>query len=151
MTKNLPTTTMIMVTWNKVTLRLTAIVLLGLASLTALAQVPARPDPPRLVNDLAGILGDCQWLEDSLEKIAMETSNQICVVTMNDFGGYDKAQMPTLSAIDGVSARRIRTMVSSFSSSPRPRTARVKPLSPPALVSKEPSPMSRAITSSSKR
>ena len=93
MTKNLPTTTMIMVTWNKVTLRLTAIVLLGLASLTALAQVPARPDPPRLVNDLAGILGDCQWLEDSLEKIAMETSNQICVVTMNDFGGYDKAQM----------------------------------------------------------
>ena len=61
--------------------------------MAAVAQVPARPDPPRLVNDFAGILGDCQWLEDSLEKIAMETSNQICVVTMDDFGGYDKAMM----------------------------------------------------------
>ena len=67
--------------------------LLCLTAMAAVAQVPARPDPPRLVNDFAGILGDCQWLEDSLEKIAMETSNQICVVTMDDFGGYDKAMM----------------------------------------------------------
>lgn len=87
------TTTTTMATWNKVTLRLTAALLLCLTSLTVLAQVPARPDPPRLVNDFAGILGDCQWLEDSLEKIAMETSNQICVVTMDDLGGYDKAMM----------------------------------------------------------
>lgn len=82
-----------MATWNKVTLRMTAIMLLCLTSLTVLAQVPARPNPPRLVNDFAGILGDCQWLEDSLEKIAVETSNQICVVTMSDLGGYDKAMM----------------------------------------------------------
>jgi len=68
-------------------------VMLCLAVLTAVAQVPERPNPPRLVNDFAGILGDCQWLEDSLERIAMETSNQICVVTMDDFGGYDKAMM----------------------------------------------------------
>ena len=34
-----------------------------------------------------------QWLEDSLQQIAMETSNQICIVTMNDFGGLEKAQM----------------------------------------------------------
>ena len=72
---------------------MTAILLLSVTALAAVAQVPARPDPPRLVNDFAGILGDCQWLEDSLEKIAVETSNQICVVTMNDFGGYDKAMM----------------------------------------------------------
>ena len=82
-----------MATWNKAILRLTATLLLCLTSLTVLAQVPARPDPPRLVNDFAGILGDCRWLEDSLEKIAMETSNQICVVTMDDLGGYDKAMM----------------------------------------------------------
>ena len=82
-----------MATWNKYLARMTAVVLMSLAVLTAVAQVPPRPDPPRLVNDFAGILGDCQWLEDSLEKIAMETSNQICVVTMNDFGGYDKAMM----------------------------------------------------------
>ena len=82
-----------MATWNKAILRLTATLLLCLTTLTVLAQVPPRPDPPRLVNDFAGILGDCQWLEDSLEKIAMETSNQICVVTMDDLGGYDKAMM----------------------------------------------------------
>ena len=90
---NLRFTAMTMATWNKALLRLTAILLLGFTAIAAVAQVPARPDPPRLVNDFAGILGDCQWLEDSLEKIAMETSNQICVVTMNDFGGYDKAMM----------------------------------------------------------
>ena len=82
-----------MAIWNKRLSRLTAIILLCLVSLTAMAQVPARPNPPRLVNDYAGILGDCQWLEDSLERIAMETSNQICVVTMNDFGDYDKAYL----------------------------------------------------------
>ena len=78
---------------NKAILRMTTVMLLCLAALTAIAQVPPRPNPPRLVNDLAGILGDCQWLEDSLEKIAVETSNQICVVTMEDFGNYDKAWM----------------------------------------------------------
>ena len=83
-------TTTIMATWNKRLSRLTAILLLCLTALSVTAQVPARPDPPKLVNDFAGILGDCQWLEDSLEKIAMETSNQICVVTMNDFGDYEK-------------------------------------------------------------
>ena len=93
MTMKLKTTTMTMATWNKKFLRMTAALLLCLTALTALAQVPERPNPPRLVNDFAGILGDCQWLEDSLEKIAMETSNQICVVTMDDFGGYDKAWM----------------------------------------------------------
>lgn len=89
-----PMTTMTtMAIWNKRLSRLTAIMLLCLAALTAMAQVPARPNPPRLVNDYAGILGNCQWLEDSLERIAMETSNQICVVTMNDFGDYDKAYL----------------------------------------------------------
>lgn len=87
------TTMTTMATWNRTLSRLTAVLLLCLTVLTAVAQVPARPDPPRLVNDFAGILGDCQWLEDSLERIAMETSNQICVVTMDDFGGYDKAMM----------------------------------------------------------
>ena len=82
-----------MATWSKTCRLLPVLLVMCLAAMTARAQVPARPDPPRLVNDFAGILGDCQWLEDSLEKIAMETSNQICVVTMDDFGGYDKAMM----------------------------------------------------------
>ena len=92
-TNPITTTTTLMPTCNKAITRMAVLLLLCIASLSTTAQVPARPDPPRLVNDLAGILGDCQWLEDSLEKIAMETSNQICVVTMNDFGGYDKAMM----------------------------------------------------------
>ncbi len=86
-------TTMIMAVWNRACLRLSILALLCLTVLTVVAQVPTRPNPPRLVNDFAGILGECQWLEDSLEKIAVETSNQICVVTMNDFGNYDKAWM----------------------------------------------------------
>ncbi|MBQ9820934.1 MAG: TPM domain-containing protein [Muribaculaceae bacterium] len=83
-----------MATWNKTMCRLAAIILMTCCTAMAVwAQVPPRPNPPRLVNDFAGILGDCQWLEDSLERIAVETSNQICVVTMDDFGGYDKAMM----------------------------------------------------------
>ena len=85
--------TMIMAIWNKARRLMTIGLLLCITVLPAVAQVPERPNPPRLVNDFAGILGDCQWLEDSLERIAMETSNQICVVTMNDFGGYHKAEM----------------------------------------------------------
>jgi len=80
-------------TWNNRLSRLTAILLLCLTTLTVTAQVPPRPDPPKLVNDFAGILGDCQWLEDSLQQIAMETSNQICIVTINDLGGYEPAEM----------------------------------------------------------
>ena len=92
-TKSMMITMTNMATWNKSLARLTVVLLVCLTAWSAVAQVPQRPDPPRLVNDFAGILGDCQWLEDSLERIAMETSNQICVVTMDDFGGYDKAMM----------------------------------------------------------
>jgi len=81
-----------MAIWNKGRWLMT-VALLCVTTLAAMAQVPERPNPPRLVNDFAGILGNCQWLEDSLQQIAMETSNQICVVTMNDFGDYDKAWM----------------------------------------------------------
>ena len=61
----------------------------------AMAQVPARPDPPRLVNDLAGILAPEQvkWLEDSLVRFDRRTSNQVVVVTIQDLGGMDPAEM----------------------------------------------------------
>jgi len=109
-----PTTkmTMTMAIWNKAVLRMTTVLLLCFAALTTTAQVPPKPDPPRLVNDFAGILGDCQWLEDSLEKIAMETSNQICVVTMDDLGGYDKAMMAySIGQQWGVGTQRYRNGV----------------------------------------
>ena len=93
MNQTITTVTTTMATWNKTYRLATMVLLMCITALTVTAQVPARPNPPRLVNDFAGILGDCQWLEDSLEKIAVETSNQICVVTMDDLGGYDKAMM----------------------------------------------------------
>lgn len=58
--------------------------------------VPQRPEPARLVNDLAGVLGDTKAMEDSLEEFARRTSNQIVVVTVKDLGGYD----PTMLAYE---------------------------------------------------
>jgi uncharacterized protein len=58
-----------------------------------LAQVPERPEPPRLVNDFAGILDrdQVQSLEDTLVQFARETSTQIVVVITGSLGGYDPA------------------------------------------------------------
>ena len=55
--------------------------------------IPECPTPPQLVNDFAGVLGGNTWLEDSLERISMESDIQFCVVTMNDLGGYDIDKM----------------------------------------------------------
>ena len=50
--------------------------------------LPEPPDPPRLVNDLAGVLPSFQ--RDSLEQVLVDfdrnTSNQICVVTVSTLG-----------------------------------------------------------------
>lgn len=66
-----------------------------LLAMTVMAQVPARPDPPRLVNDLAGVLTKQQaaWLEDSLARFDRRTSNQVAIVTIDDLGGLDPAMM----------------------------------------------------------
>lgn len=64
-------------------------------TLVALAQVPPKPEIPRLVNDFAGIFSkeEIKVMEDSLEAFSKKTSNQIVVVTLNDLGGMDKAQL----------------------------------------------------------
>jgi uncharacterized protein len=70
--------------------------LLFLTGLTTVirAEVPARPQPPRLVNDLASILKPEQVssLERALVAFADSTSNQIAVVTVTSLEGMDKAQ-----------------------------------------------------------
>ena len=60
-------------------------------------QVPDVPNPPRLVNDFAGVFSASQvkMLEDSLVAFDRKTSNQIAIVTMSDLGGMDAAQMAT--------------------------------------------------------
>lgn len=64
-----------------------------LASFAAMAEVPQRPYPQRLVNDLAGIFTDSEQasLERRLVAFDDTTSNQIAVVTMSDLGGDDIA------------------------------------------------------------
>ena len=59
--------------------------------LQSFAQIPERPNPPRLVNDFAGILSESEnsELENSLVQFARETSTQIVVVTVSDLDGFE--------------------------------------------------------------
>jgi uncharacterized protein len=59
------------------------------------AQIPEKPQPPRLVNDFAGIFTPEQIinLETMLDRFSDSTSNQIAIVTMKDLGGYEPSQM----------------------------------------------------------
>jgi uncharacterized protein len=64
---------------------------LVLVSLFASAQnIPARPNPPRLVNDLAGVLSasEAQQLEQQLVAYDDSTSNQIAIVTVKTLDDY---------------------------------------------------------------
>lgn len=58
------------------------------------AQIPPQPDPPRLVNDYAGVLTSEQVneLEQRLVAFNDSTSNVICVVIVNDLGDYSAAE-----------------------------------------------------------
>lgn len=67
--------------------------LLLLPTLMVRAQdIPSRPVPPRLVNDLAGVLSDSevQQLESKLVAFNDSTSTQLVVVTVKSLNGYDK-------------------------------------------------------------
>lgn len=56
-------------------------------------NIPERPVPPRLVNDLAGMLkpGEVRNLEQKLVAFNDSTSTQIAIVTVPSLEGYDKA------------------------------------------------------------
>lgn len=75
-------------------IKLSLILLLSFMSLSAFSQIPPRPTPPRLVNDMANILSPEQtaYLENTLVAFADSTSNQITIVTVADLQGYDAAQ-----------------------------------------------------------
>lgn len=61
--------------------------------------VPNRPSPPRLVNDLSSVhiltSDEESRLEQKLENFANETSNQIVIVIVDDFGGLEKYDYAT--------------------------------------------------------
>jgi len=65
---------------------------LFLFSFSVFAQdVPERPNPPRLVNDLANVLSDQekQQLESELVQFNDQTSTQICIVTLPTLNGME--------------------------------------------------------------
>lgn len=71
------------------------------AMLTSQAQIPPRPKPDRLVNDFSKempeFLSDDEeaQLEQTLQNFSIETSNQICVVIVDDLNGMDDAMFAT--------------------------------------------------------
>jgi len=55
-------------------------------------DIPEKPNPPRMVNDFAGILGTgANALEEKLRIYNDTTSTQIVVVTVSSLNGYDAA------------------------------------------------------------
>jgi len=56
-------------------------------------DLPARPDPPRLVNDFANILSpqEAADLENRLVSFSDSTSTQIVVVIVPSLNGFEKA------------------------------------------------------------
>ncbi|MCX8144378.1 MAG: TPM domain-containing protein [Bacteroidia bacterium] len=66
------------------------------------SQIPEKPNPPRLYNNFSkefpNFLSpeEANAIEEKLEKFSRETSNQIAVVVVDDFGGYTAAEYATL-------------------------------------------------------
>lgn len=56
-------------------------------------DLPSPMTPPRLINDFAGLIDDRTEaaLEDSLRRFEKHTSNEVCIVTVDDLQGYDIA------------------------------------------------------------
>jgi uncharacterized protein len=75
--------------------KIISIIIFLILSLSAFSQdgIPERPNPPRLVNDFAGVLSEPQrrTLEQKLVAFDDSTGTQIAVVTVNDLAGYDRA------------------------------------------------------------
>ena len=75
---------------------------IGLLLPVAVFALPSKPQPPRLVNDLAGIFTPMQTyaLERALVEFDDSTSNQIAVVTVNDLEGYEPDEFATRLGIE---------------------------------------------------
>lgn len=67
--------------------------LLAFTAVFAKDGIPDKPNPPKLVNDFAGIFSDRQIddLEKKLVALDNSTGTQITVVTVKSLNGYDKA------------------------------------------------------------
>lgn len=79
--------------WFK-SIGLAVLLLVGFVVQAADKDFPARPEPPMLVNDFAGMLSTAEeaQLEQKLEDYARNSSTQITIVTIKNLGGYDVSQ-----------------------------------------------------------
>ena len=78
-------------------LTIVALLLTVISAAAVAVPFPSRPNPPKLVNDLASIFTEEQvnGLEQKLETFSDTTSNQIAVVTVADLDGYTPAEYAT--------------------------------------------------------
>jgi len=101
--------------------------------------VPAKPNPNRLVNDLANVMTPDQVaaLEHKLVNYDDSTSNQIVIVTMPSIGDEDIEEYSVkLFKAWGIGNKKTTTASSSWSRSTQERS-----ISLPAMASRAPSPM----------
>ena len=73
-------------------LRMFGLSLLLFTGLHSYAQViPPKPNPPRLVNDMANMMtaGEQNQLERELVDFSRQTSNEITIITIDSLGDYD--------------------------------------------------------------
>ena len=64
------------------------------AGLALAQEFPERPNPPRAVNDIAGVLsaGEQQALERKLRNYTDTTSTGFVIVLLNSYNGYDPGE-----------------------------------------------------------
>jgi len=78
------------------------IIYLLFLTLCTFAQIPEKPYPPKLYVNLSKEFpnflskDEADRIEEKLEQFSRETSNQIAVVVVDDFGGYTAAEYATL-------------------------------------------------------
>jgi uncharacterized protein len=73
-----------------------SLLFLAIFAVSVFAQdIPERPNPPRLVNDLANVLSDQeeQMLENELVQFNDQTSTQICIVTLPSLNGQEISEL----------------------------------------------------------
>lgn len=87
---------------NKAYIYVLTILLTAFLAVLPASAIPQRPDPPRLVNDLAKIFSSrlTEELERTLVAFDDSTSNQIAVVTVKDLEGYEPSEFATRIGLD---------------------------------------------------
>lgn len=85
---------------NNIQMRIKHLLIIFLVLLSGVVNcivIPEKPNPPRLVNDLAGMLsaGEISALETKLIEFGKQTTTQIAIVIVNTLNGEDKAMVAT--------------------------------------------------------